>query len=188
MDDWTDVPGEGASIALAFVNSLHNGPFGEVDHLSTARELDDWFASRLAARPSPKFSAPDIARVHELRLAVREVLVALPDGRRPRRSALHLLNDVARSAPRSAQLAWSDDTGPHRGWNSAGSRVDSALAAVATDAIELVTGERGELLRTCEAHGCVRLFVREHARRQWCSNGCGDRVRALRHYQRRSHQ
>jgi len=56
-----------------------------------------------------------------------------------------------------------------------------ALAAIATDAIKVATGPRGQLLHRCEAHGCIRIFLREHARRRWCSNTCGDRVRAARH-------
>jgi len=57
-----------------------------------------------------------------------------------------------------------------------------ALATVAADAIDVVCGYRAPMLRRCEAHGCRRLFFREHARRRWCSTTCGDRVRAARHY------
>ncbi|WP_309816129.1 CGNR zinc finger domain-containing protein [Pseudarthrobacter sulfonivorans] len=34
--------------------------------------------------------------------------------------------------------------------------------------------------RVCEAESCGRFFLRTHARRQWSSTRCGDRVRAAR--------
>jgi predicted RNA-binding Zn ribbon-like protein len=55
------------------------------------------------------------------------------------------------------------------------------MASLARDAIDVVSSDLGRLVRPCEAHGCVRFFLREHARRRWCSTTCGDRVRAARH-------
>jgi predicted RNA-binding Zn ribbon-like protein len=39
-------------------------------------------------------------------------------------------------------------------------------------------------LRACGAPGCMRLLLKDHPRRQWCSTRCGDRVRASRYYHR----
>ena len=63
-------------------------------------------------------------------------------------------------------------------------KLDIALAAIAQDAIATLIGETGPGLRACEAHGCIRLFIQEHARRRWCSTTCGDRVRVARHYRK----
>lgn len=60
----------------------------------------------------------------------------------------------------------------------------SALAEIGQDAVELLTGPTAVKLRACHAPGCVLYFVRTHPRREWCSEGCGNRVRAARHYQR----
>ncbi|MCB0944909.1 MAG: CGNR zinc finger domain-containing protein, partial [Mycobacterium sp.] len=51
-------------------------------------------------------------------------------------------------------------------------------------AVELLTGPAAVRLRACNAPGCVLYFVKTHPRREWCSEGCGNRVRAARHYQR----
>jgi predicted RNA-binding Zn ribbon-like protein len=59
-----------------------------------------------------------------------------------------------------------------------------ALGAVAQDAIELLTGPEATTLRACHAPGCVLYFVKTHPRREWCSEACGNRVRAARHYRR----
>jgi predicted RNA-binding Zn ribbon-like protein len=61
----------------------------------------------------------------------------------------------------------------------------ATLAAVATEAIDLLTGPDAQLLRACHAPGCVIYFVKDHSRREWCSTACGNRVRAARHYSRR---
>jgi CGNR zinc finger len=39
-------------------------------------------------------------------------------------------------------------------------------------------------LRACHAPGCVLYFVKSHPRRAWCSEACGNRARAARHYER----
>lgn len=59
-----------------------------------------------------------------------------------------------------------------------------ALAQLGQDALELLTGPMSVKLRACNAPGCVLYFVKTHPRREWCSEACGNRVRAARHYQR----
>jgi len=58
----------------------------------------------------------------------------------------------------------------------------TALADLAVAAIELLTGPAAGKLRACHAPGCVLYFVKSHPRRQWCSDACGNRARAARHY------
>jgi predicted RNA-binding Zn ribbon-like protein len=62
--------------------------------------------------------------------------------------------------------------------------VPLARALIAADAIDLVTSPAHVDLMACPAPGCVRLLLRGHPRRPWCSTGCGDRVRARRYYHR----
>ncbi|GII48930.1 hypothetical protein Psi02_53540 [Planotetraspora silvatica] len=78
-------------------------------------------------------------------------------------------------------------TGPVKVWHAerAGG-FDAVLAHIARDAVDVVTGPRAPTIRRCESPGCVRIFLRQHARRIWCSTTCGDRVRAERHH--RLHQ
>lgn len=60
----------------------------------------------------------------------------------------------------------------------------SALASLGYEAVELLTGPASTNLRACNAPGCVLYFVKSHPRREWCSEACGNRARAARHYQR----
>lgn len=60
----------------------------------------------------------------------------------------------------------------------------SALAELGHEAVELLAGPKPVNLRACNAPGCVLYFVKTHPRREWCSQACGNRVRAARHYKR----
>ncbi|MUM31823.1 hypothetical protein FZI93_08310 [Mycobacterium sp. CBMA361] len=60
----------------------------------------------------------------------------------------------------------------------------SALARLGHQGIELLAGPEAVNLRACHAPHCVLYFVKSHPRREWCSEACGNRVRAARHYER----
>ncbi|WP_235887133.1 CGNR zinc finger domain-containing protein [Mycolicibacterium arabiense] len=64
------------------------------------------------------------------------------------------------------------------------SPVSAALGDVAHEAVEFFAGPAAQTLRPCCAPRCVLYFVKTHPRREWCSQTCGNRVRAARHYQR----
>ncbi|UOZ10298.1 CGNR zinc finger domain-containing protein [Amycolatopsis sp. WQ 127309] len=168
----TAAPGEELSLALALVNTQR---VGDVD------DLDDplpW----LHAHGLRVTSVADVTPLTDLRAAVRELLAALAEDRAPAATAVDAVNAAARADAAAPQLTWA--AGPRREWRSTrpGS-VDEAVAALARDAIDVAGGDLGRLVRPCEAHGCVRFYLREHARRRWCSTTCGDRVRAARHQQ-----
>jgi predicted RNA-binding Zn ribbon-like protein len=178
------IPGEEASPALALVNSRHAGPAGPLDHVARPAELRRWLAERGLASGRAAVRAADVAGFHELRAAVRELLVARIEQREPAAAALREVNAAAASAPGALLLRWSGEPVP--GWRPAAgsSPLDRARAAIAADAIDLVSGDRGRALLACGGPGCVRLLVKDHPRRLWCSPACGDRIRAARYYRR----
>jgi predicted RNA-binding Zn ribbon-like protein len=174
----TAAPGEERSPALALVNTRRLGAGGEVDDLAEPHATAEWL--RRHELPAASLDADDLGRVADLRAAVRELLAALAEDRSPAAAALEAVNAAARADAAAPQLTWP--SGPHREWlSSSPGSLEETLAALARDAIDVVTGDLGPLVRPCEAHGCVRFFFREHARRRWCSTTCGDRVRAARH-------
>ncbi|WP_217999356.1 CGNR zinc finger domain-containing protein [Nocardia exalbida] len=61
--------------------------------------------------------------------------------------------------------------------------LDRALATLAADAADLLTGSDADFLTTCDSTPCNRYLIR-HGRRHWCSTRCGDRARAARAYAR----
>jgi predicted RNA-binding Zn ribbon-like protein len=127
----------------------------------------------------------DLAAALELRASLRELLVAATERRAPEPAAVATVNAAAAGAPGVEQLWWDAEHGPERERARPGaSDVASALAALAEDAIALLCGDRRADLIACGAPGCVRLLLKDHPRRHWCSTRCGDRVRAARHYRR----
>ena len=174
----TAAPGEDRSPALALVNTWRLTASGEVDDLGAPGDATAWLrAHGLAAADTGEAS---LSRLTDLRTAIRELLAALAEGRAPSAETVDTVNAAARADAATPQLTWRD--GPRSEWRSTRpDSIDAAVAAVARDAIEVVSGELGPLVRPCEAHGCIRYYIREHARRRWCSTTCGDRVRAARH-------
>ena len=69
---------------------------------------------------------------------------------------------------------------------TAATPVSAALAAIADEAVELLTGPDAAALRACTAPGCMLFYRKDHPRRAWCSPRCSNRVRAARHYARRT--
>lgn len=110
-------------------------------------------------------------------------------------AAVGVLNRACARAPSWSELRWPpDDDGtdaaaagggePVRVTRSAHDPALAAVAAIAEEAVALFAGPDRLLLRACRAPGCVLYFVRNHPRREWCSDGCGNRARVARHYQR----
>lgn len=120
-------------------------------------------------------------------------------------AAVGALNRACARAPSWSELHWPGDddpaatehetgaadeagpageTGPRRVVRTAHDPALAAVAAIAEEAVALFAGPDRLLLRACRAPGCVLYFVRNHPRREWCSDGCGNRARVARHYQR----
>jgi predicted RNA-binding Zn ribbon-like protein len=176
-------PGEDVSVALALVNSLTTGPAGPADQLATPVEIARWIrASGLGSVTAAHVSPADVAALAELRSAVRELFTAAADEREPDLNAVSLINADARLVLGAPALRWSAGPPQQRWQAEQPDTAANALALIARDAIEIVTGPLGPVIHPCEAHGCARIFFRTHGRRRWCSNTCGDRVRVARHY------
>lgn len=137
-------------------------------HLET--ELDD---AALAA-----ISDEEAAAARRARDAVRALMAAST----PADPHVRALNEAAGAAPRWRALVWDDP--PALVSRTAAPPVPAAVAEVAEQAIVLLSGPDRELVRPCGAPGCVQFFLKEHPRREWCSPGCGNRVRVARHYAR----
>jgi predicted RNA-binding Zn ribbon-like protein len=122
---------------------------------------------------------PDHGDLVALRDAIRSALQAKALGQPPHAATLDAINRASAGAPRSPRVDADLTVGAD--YHGA-SRAAIVLAAFAWDAIELLTGPLA--LRVCGAPGCILLFVKDHPRREWCSNACGNRARQARHYER----
>jgi predicted RNA-binding Zn ribbon-like protein len=174
-------------LAVELHNTLYVQRGAMTDGVGDERGLAAWLAAvgdRLpaGARGATPARLPDFLA---LRDAVRAVLRAAVEGERVPARALRALNAAAGRAPGSPVLWQAPDGALRAGVDHHGARAaDVALAAIAGDAIELLSGPRRAQLRACHAPGCVLVFVKDHPRREWCSASCGNRARQARHYRR----
>ncbi|MGP4020417.1 CGNR zinc finger domain-containing protein [Saccharopolyspora sp. 5N708] len=174
------IPGEERFCALALVNTRinrSNGPFDELADTPAARA---WLVEHGLLASGASFDARRAELLRTFRESVRALLDARASDSTPSREDLAAVNECLHAPV----LVWDVD-GPRRAQRSTDDPLDAALAALAANAVDLLTGPYARSLTACGAHGCIRLFVRTHAARRWCSTGCGDRVRAARHYARR---
>lgn len=125
-------------------------------------------------------TAHDLTRARELRDAIRSLAAAVVDHRDADPDAVAALNRNARDTLWWREMRTTPE--PHAAVCTDGRRVAAVLTAVAEDAIDLFTGPMRHEVRACHGPGCRLYFVRDNARRAWCSAGCGNRARAARHY------
>lgn len=181
-------PGEDAHPCLALANSTGRLDGTErADLLRTPEAATRWMIERELAAPDAQLQEYCSSRLRDLRSAVRAVLHAVSTGARPRARDITAINAALTKAPALTLLAWNSDDGFHgRQEHPATQAVEHALSVLAADLVKLATGENAELLTQCAAPSCERFLLRTHARRQWCSTRCGDRVRAARAYAKKS--
>jgi predicted RNA-binding Zn ribbon-like protein len=173
-------------LAVELHNTVYAAGGQIVDGLAQAESTRAWLDELAGRLPEGgRRPGPTSEELVALRSAVRAALRALVEGVACDRAALDAINRASARAPTSPRVSWRPGDQPEaaRDHHGAG-RADVVISAFAADAIELLTGPRRGDLRACGAPGCVLLFVKDHPRREWCSNACGNRARQARHYRR----
>lgn len=175
-------------LAIELHNTLYAADGERHDGLATQASADAWLSALDERLPRGSTGRVRAERLRWLRTAVRDVLGALAADRRPSRPALEAINATSTAAP-CAVVARADAATVVRAvhWGEA-TREEVVLAALARDAIELVTEPSRTAIRACGAPGCVLLYLRSHPRQAWCSSACGNRARQARHYRRTREQ
>ncbi|MFD7407108.1 CGNR zinc finger domain-containing protein [Streptomyces sp. NPDC059866] len=186
-----------ARIALDLALTVrHDGHGGVADDLTDPAGLTTWVRAHPDTVPDATVYTADaeaLTAVRELRAAVRALFAravrpAEPspaDAARllPVPEALARLNAAAARTPTVPVLHWPDDAGPalHR----QAVHGDAELTAVlAQAAVAFLASPDRQRLRACHAPRCVRYFLKEHPRQEWCTPSCGNRARVARHHER----
>jgi predicted RNA-binding Zn ribbon-like protein len=168
-------------IAVDFINTQRQRRGHAVDLIASTGDLRVWLAAHDLLDSRGRITEGDLNAWHGLRAAARTLLTARIDGESPPRAAIDVVNAAASSVPVTTTLRWHQRPIAEL-QRTGGSPLEQAFAATAADAIEALTGDRGERLARCESPSCSRLLERDHGHQRWCSPGCGDRVRAARYY------
>lgn len=174
------------------MNTIWADTGGVHDDLTTPAALRDWVAVIFEhdARTLGTLGRREVAEAKLLRDALRRLAAFRTHDDRPTAQspldsidgAITAVNNAVGYRPHT-QLALRGNQLQRENPTDA-SPIRIALAELAHQAIDLLTGPTAEDLRACHAPGCVLYFVKTHPRREWCSEACGNRARAARHYQR----
>lgn len=183
------LPGE--PLAVRFMNTIWADTGGVHDVLDSPADLREWLAAT-SGRGEDGLGDPtdeEFADALLLRDSLRRLAALSTDDRRAAalapvdpEPAVAAVNAAVAELPRNHLVLRGGRLGTEE--RASGSAVRTALASIAQSALDVVTGPTAERLRACYAPGCVLYFVKAHPRREWCSDACGNRVRAARHYQR----
>lgn len=168
----------------------HDGDGRIADDLTDTAGLTTWMRAHRDALPDADgsgFVADEAAltAVRELRAAVLALFArAVRPGEPTPADALRRLNAAAARTPTVPVLDWADGAEPvvhHRGVLGEG----EVVAVLARAAVAFLAGADRERLRACHGPRCVRYFLKEHPRQEWCTPACGNRARVARHHERR---
>lgn len=173
--------------ALDFLNTheLESGHL--VDRLTEPADASSWFVEQgvLHAADARGWRDRDLDRVRAVRNALREVVDAVVEERKPDRASVELVNGAleAGAAPR-VEL---DGRTIRIGHRHAASPVDDALASLAAPIVGELASGRPDRFRTCANDTCRWTFydASPTGRRRWCNMlTCGNRAKAARHRER----
>ncbi|SDK17964.1 CGNR zinc finger domain-containing protein [Streptomyces indicus] len=172
----------------------HDGHGGVADDLTDPDGLTVWVRQRLPELGEFTADAGTLAAVRDLRAAVRALFAkavrpAEPspaDARRllPESEAVARLNAAAARVPVVPVFDWTGEPASLLRPVAAATPADVLVAELARAAIAFLAGPDRGRLRACHAPRCVRYFLKEHPRQEWCKPSCGNRARVARHHER----
>jgi predicted RNA-binding Zn ribbon-like protein len=169
-------------ITLEFVATLADRPGRRIERLAEPEDLTRWLVEAKLAE-EPRVTARVLDQARTLREAAYRVLDRARAGQGPSKPDLEVLNEWARRPTHAPQI----DRGLHRTL-VAPDPTAAALAYIARESIELLTGPDLPRVRTCA--GCSLLFVDRSrpGRRRWCSmDRCGNRDKTARYREKKQH-
>ncbi len=166
--------------ALNFVATLAERGSTDLEQLDTGDDLARWVAQSGLTHNPLRVSTAQLEGVRSLREAMFALITALMDRTPPRPVDRERVNaaaarprPVVRLTPAGAVRRTGD--------------LDSVLALLAVDCLDLFDGPDRDALNRCTDPRCTRPFI-DHSRghrRRWCGmKGCGDRAKAAAYRQR----
>ncbi|HEV2635331.1 MAG TPA: ABATE domain-containing protein [Actinocrinis sp.] len=176
----TSTAGTGEPLAIDFANTRRAARGVPVETLPDPAALAAWLADHLGVDLAGLLGARELESFVALRDAVRDLALAANDEQTDPPGALATVNDAAAAAPTWPELV--DGIAVER---TEAAAVDAALATLARSAITVFGGpDRGEVRACGRRPKCVKFFVKNHPRRDYCSPACANRARVSRHHER----
>jgi predicted RNA-binding Zn ribbon-like protein len=163
-------------ITMDFLATLGDRPGRRVERLAAPQDLSRWLEEAKLAEAT-RVSTRLLDQARDLREAIHRVLESARADRLPAKRDLDLLNEWARRPTLAPQI----DRNLQRSL-VARSPATGALAQLARESVEFVSGADVARVRRCA--GCSLLFVDRSrpGRRRWCSmETCGNRDKTARY-------
>ncbi|MFF5899128.1 ABATE domain-containing protein [Streptomyces argenteolus] len=181
-------PGADRYRSLDFADTAATLPADQsYDLLAAPESAMRWLAAHDLTTPDVQLYELCAQRMRTLRDHIRALFAARVGATTPPEESLRAVNEALTAVPTAPLLAWDGVRGPRRVQaHPTDQAVNHALATLAADAADLLTGPDADILAACGSVPCDRFLLRTHGRRHWCSTRCGDRARAARAYARRS--
>ncbi|MFJ8046638.1 ABATE domain-containing protein [Streptomyces luteogriseus] len=181
-------PGADRYRSLDFADTAATLPASQsYDLLAAPESAMRWLAAHDLTTPDVQLYEVCAQRLRTLRAHIRALFAARVDTTTPPEESLRAVNEALTAVPTAPLLAWDGAQGLRRiQAHPTDQAVNHALATLAADAADLLTGPDADILAACGSAPCDRFLLRTHGRRHWCSTRCGDRARAARAYARRS--
>jgi predicted RNA-binding Zn ribbon-like protein len=167
-------------LCLDFVATVGERWRRSFERLLAAEDLARWIVETGMVQTAPDVSSSQLAAGRLLREAINRL--ARP-GVEPEPGDRDVVNRWAARASIAPQLT----TEGKLVW-AAARPVEAMLAAIARDAVDLLTGPLAGRIRECGAPDCALLFVdaSRPGRRRWCATeACGNRTRTKAYRDRR---
>lgn len=149
------------------------------ERLARPADLTDWLATQ--GYPGRLTDEVSLAEARALREAVYQLLTAAWRGQQPRKAAIETVNTCAALDPPGLRWAGTGFV------SSSPPDAAAALAAIADDAVRLLTGPDAARLHQCEGDSCATFFLLPTSARprRWCAAQlCGNRARVTAHRRR----
>ena len=166
--------------ALDFINSEYGIGDQRHDCLTDDQSVMDWLtaAGLLPVSASQNLAQDLLVRARELRECSRAVVNGAMNGVAV---DFEVINQVLEAGRPMRALERDGDSGGFRiGIHPRDSSAASLLWPLADALVNLVTNDKFEYVRQCEAHDCILLFhdLSKSHRRRWCSMAtCGNRMK-----------
>lgn len=166
------------NLALDFINSEYGTGDERHDCFEDDLSVIDWLITAGLVSKGTEAPAGLLTEARQLRDALRAVVHAAMHS-----VAVNLdaVNRILEKGHPLTRLQWDEDAQRYRvDFHADSHSAESLLWPVADALVKLVTGDKFEFVRQCEAHNCILLFhdLSKSHRRRWCSMAtCGNRMK-----------
>lgn len=166
------------NLALDFINSEYGTGDERHDCFGSDLSVIDWLETAGLVPKGAQAPAGLLVEARQLRGAARAVVHAAMESVA---SDLTVINRILDKGHPETRLQWDNATQQYRiEVRSAMNSPATLLWPVADSLVKLVTDDKFEYVRQCEAHNCILLFhdLSKSHRRRWCSMAtCGNRMK-----------